>query len=158
MSEIVRVPDEFAVVRDQLVAAALNEGPPPERSAVLEAFQNWLLYESEAMNDQYFEPVISVNDLEFDDEEMRLDLDIPDAAELTNEQRAAYGRSFIERYEERSAYEPSFVLAFELQRADGKSAFYCALGSSIGQGGFDAYWDQAYLKKEDFFDALRSCP
>ena len=155
MPPVYRVPPEYSSIRDAIVAHALGEGPVPAETSELEDFQNWLIYESPAAGADDFECVIRLCDLQFGDDEMRYDLDLPDDSPITNEQRLEYARRFIDTYDKNGRIDPHFAEFIELRRADGRSIFYCCLTQMAGQSGLLPDWYGCHASREAFLDYLR---
>lgn len=155
MAKEVVVPPKFAVLRDQLVAAALKETMPPEDSEHLEEFGDWLIYEAGDLSDYDLGSVIWLPGVDFLDDDARDALDLPENAEVSDEQRLAYAKKYLAEYDTSGFNEPDFALALPLKRADGASAYYCGVGKICGQGGIQADWHGSSRTKKGFLAALR---
>ena len=155
MPTIYRVPPQYSSVRDSIVAHALGEDPEPVKMAELEAFRNWLLYESPAAGGDDYECVIRLRDLQFEDDEVRYEQDLPDDRPITNEQRLEYARRFIDTYDENGRHDPHFAECIELRRADGGAALYCCLTQMGGQSGLLPEWYGCHASREAFLAHLR---
>jgi hypothetical protein len=155
MPTVYRVPPEYSSIRDEIVAHAVGEGPGPTDTEEVENFQNWLIYESPAAGGDDYECVIRLADLEFEDNEVRYEQDLPEDSPITNEQRLDYARRYIDSYLDKGRDDPYFAEAIELRRADGKSALLCCLTQMGGQSGLLPEWYGCYPNHEAFFDELR---
>ncbi len=155
MSIVNRVPSEYSSIRDAIVAHALGEGPEPAETEELEDFRNWLIYESPAAGGDDLEYVIRLDDLEFEDDEVRCGQDLPDDSPITDEQRLEFARRFIDTYDENERHDPHFAECVEFRRADGRSAFYCCLTQMGGQSGLLPDWRGCHASREAFLTHLR---
>jgi len=118
-------------------------------------FRNWLIYESTSAGSDDFECVIRLRDLQFEDDQMRYDQDLPDDSPITNEQRLEYARRYIDTYDENGRHDPHFAEFIELLGADGRSTFYCCLTQMGGQSGLHPEWYGCYGSPEAFPTYLR---
>lgn len=155
MPIVYKVPPQYSSIRDAIVAHALGEGPEPVETGELEDFRNWLIYESPAAGSDDFECVIRLRDLQFEDDEVRYDQDLPDDSPITNEQRLEYARRFIDTYDENGRDDPHFAECIELRGTDGRSAFYCCLTQMGGQSGLLPDWYGYHGSPEAFLAHLR---
>lgn len=155
MPIVYKVPPQYSSIRDAIVVHAMGEGPEPAETGELEDFRNWLIYESPAAGSDDFECVIRLRDLQFEDDEVRYDQDLPDDSPITNEQRLEYARRFIDTYDENGRHDPHFAECIELRGTDGRSAFYCCLTQMGGQSGLLPDWYGCHGSPEAFLAHLR---
>jgi hypothetical protein len=155
MPTVCSVPSEYSSIRDAIVAHALGEGPESAETEELENFRNWLIYESPAAGADDFECVIRLDDLEFEDDEVRFDQDLPEDSPITNEQRLDYARRFIDSYDEEGHRDPYFAQGIELQTVDGRTAFYCCLTQMGGQSGLLPEWYGCHADLDAFLRYLK---
>lgn len=156
MSKLLDVPEEHAAICKALVAQALGQGPEPRDTEQLEDFQSWILYLSGAMGEEDYECVVHLDDLEFEDDQVRSALGLDDDAPINNEQRLAHAREFIDSYGDDGRDDPQYAESFELPSPDGERVFYCCVAQLAGQSGIFADWHGCFRDREAFHDVLRT--
>ena len=95
---VYKVPSQYLFIRYAIVAHALGERSEPAETGELDDFRNWLIYESPAAGSDDIECVIRLRDLQFEDDEVRYDQDLPDDSPITNEQRLEYPDAGVYRH------------------------------------------------------------
>jgi len=155
MPQLPEIPAEHLPICNALVLHALRKGPEPRETPELEAFRSWILYESGAMGEDDYQCVVALNRLEFEDDRVRYVLGLDDDAPISDAQRLAYAREFIDTYGDDGNNDPHYAESFELPTPSGPKVLYCCVAEMTGQSGIFAEWYGCYLDRGEFFDRLR---
>lgn len=155
MPKLPEVPPEHSKICRALVAHAVDGIPEPEDSSELRAFQDWIIYLSEAMVEEDYECVVPLNWLQFTDDDIRLSMGLEDNVSISDKRRLAYARKFIDTYGDDGFNEPCFAEAFELPSSGGSKVFYCCLVQTAGMCVADANWYGCFQDRKAFPEALR---
>ena len=117
-----KVPERFARLCEVLVNSAYGYGPPPAEGKELESFRNWVIYEGGAEADLWLDSFVCIADLEFSDDEVRDDFELEEEDEVTDAQRLAYARAFVDGYDN-GFRDPQFIIVAKIKRRSGKPLF-----------------------------------
>jgi len=153
----VELPKDLQTVADGLVTSYWNESKAFDG---LIDIQNWLevdgwdalisdLDQGMAINLGY------LSELQFQDQELRLCMGIPNHQTLTDEDRIRWGRSHIDRVlAEYDEYLLPSVHTYELRSLNGLKVVIGCIIEIHGQGGPVCQWQGVWPTRESFLEAL----
>lgn len=144
------MPASIASARDALLAHLNGKGPlPPD---IVELCDWYFWNRTDPIAD---EPVMfaDLDALPLDDEVARYELDLPDDANLSDEDRLRAARSYMERIDETQAV---FPYDYALETGRGGNQRFCILSRMAGQGGPEQEWIGVFPDREAFEAALRA--
>ena len=137
------LPPDLLAVRDGAVASAYGEGQLPKGTDEL---FNWLFWQANGMD--LDDPYFSLEKLNLDDDEARVELELPEDEQLSDQQRLEYARRRVERiwYDN----DIDFAHAYKIEGEDGRYTYLCGMSWMAGQGGPETSCDGTYPSKEAY--------
>jgi hypothetical protein len=153
------LPGSLQTLADKLVGECLAGNSHPEG---IEAIYEWLEIDGwddliSDLGDEMALKLYYLADLEFNDNETRWNLDIPDDQEVQDSDRLNWARQRIDYFQTGDdGYVFVSVHAYPLVSSDGKIAIVGCLVEIHGQAGPVCDWWGLWKSREDFYDALGS--